>query len=173
MYRPTNKQLRVLTGLAFVACAMASAATAAAAEWQLVGYRLPENNHPCMNDPYTQAGYAWIRKDENNKTHRDQLRDTVKAQNNRASLDGPWPVRADRPVFLVAKQLRCKDYDLKAHSATSYEFITAADEAALAQIMAGKQKSQAEIVGYTFEKISRPVQELDSAGTATVVGRTQ
>lgn len=156
-----------------LATAFLTAGTASAAEWQLLGYRLPENGHPCMNDPDTQAGYAWIRKDADSKTHRDQLRATVRAQNDKASMDGPWPVRADRPVFLVAKQLRCRDYDLKTHSATSYEFIAAVDESALESIMASKQKMHAEVVGYTFEKISRPARELDAEGTATVVGRAR
>lgn len=174
MPTPTSRYARRAIAALLLALALAAAsANAAAAEWQLVGYLLPENGHPCMNDPYTGAGYAWIRKDDAGKTHRDQLRDAVKAKNAHASLAGPWPVRAERPVFLVAKQLQCRDYDLKTYPATSYEFIAAADEAALAQAMAGKQKQYPEIVGYTFEKIARPASELDAAGTATVVGRTE
>lgn len=168
---PSSRTGWTTRGTAFAAL-LSTAGFAAAADWQLVGYLLPDNGHPCVNDPYVEAGYVWIRKDEGAAAHRDQLRAAVKAQNPRATMAGPWPVREDRPVFLVAKQWNCK-VDGKTYSPINYEFIAAADEAALEETMKSKMKLYREIVSYTVEKISRPVRELDQAGTPTVVGRTR
>lgn len=172
MLSPKGFSVRLAGWTACAALGLAPAAVQAA-EWKLVGYLLPDNDHPCMNAPYKEVGYVWIRKGDSTKSYLDQLRATVKAQNSKASFSGPWPVQSERTVFLVTKQLRCRDYDLKPYSATSYEFVVAPDEAALAQIMAGKQKAHAEIVGYTFENISRPTQDLDKTGQATVIGRSR
>ena len=146
---------------------------AQAADWVFVGYRLPENGHPCINDPYTKAGYVWIRKDENTRSHQEHLKTTVKAENAKADIESPRPVRAGQSIFLVAKSVNCRDWDSKKHLVTNYMFVAAADEAGLRSRMVSEMKLYPEIADYTFEDIKRSPAKLDEAGTATVIGRSQ
>lgn len=149
------------------------ATTAHAAEWVFVGYRLLENGHPCINDPYTKAGYVWIRKDENTKSHQEQLKATVKAENAKADIEYPRAVRPGQSIFLVAKSVKCRDWNSKTHLVTSYMFVAAADEAGLRSHMVSEMKLYPDITDYTFEDITRSPAKLDEAGTATVIGRSQ
>lgn len=163
---------RALTA-AGVALACLGTPTTQAADWVFVGYRLPENGHPCINDPYTKAGYVWIRKDENTRSHQEHLKTTVKAENAKADIESPRPVRAGQSIFLVAKSVNCRDWDSKKHLVTNYMFVAAADEARLRSRMASEMKLYPEITDYTFEDITRSPAKLDEAGTATVIGRSQ
>jgi len=164
---------RTLTVAGFTLACLGTT-TAQAADWVFVGYRLPENGHPCINDPYTKAGYVWIRKDENTRSHQEHLKTTVKAENAKADIESPRPVRAGQSIFLVAKSVNCMNATTgKRQLVTNYMFVAAADEAGLRSRMASEMKLYPEIADYTFEDITRSPAKLDEAGTATVIGRSQ
>jgi hypothetical protein len=161
-----------LAALCFLAGACAPA-LAHAADWELLAYRLPDNGHPCMNDPYHEAGYVWIRKDADSALHKTQLREQVKAANAHPDFLGAHRVGGKEGAFLVTKRLRCRNYDGKSFEANDHEFLFMADEASVRSYMDDRRKKNPDVLDYTVEAISRPTQELDASGTATVVGRVR
>lgn len=163
---------RALCGLCIGAGALAPA-LAQASDWELLAYRLPDNGHPCMNDPYHEAGYVWIRKDADSAVRKQQLREQVKGENAHPDFLGARRVGGKDVAFLVTKRLRCRNYDGKNFEATDHEFLFMADEAAVHHFMDDRRKKNPDILDYSVQAISRSTQELDAAGTATVIGRAR
>ena len=161
-----------LCGLCIGAGALAPA-LAHAADWELLAYRLPDNGHPCMNDPYHEAGYVWIRKDADSAMRKQQLREQVKAENAHPDFLGARRVGGKEGAFLVTKRLRCRNYDDKSFEATDHEFLFMADEAVVRGYMDDRRKKNPDILDYTVQAISRSTQDLDATGTATVIGRAR
>lgn len=168
---PSRSLLRYFGVAGFALALLASSAQAA--DWYFVGYLLPENGHPNVNDPYSQAGYVWIRKDENTKSHFEKLKETVKAENANASVESPVLVRPEVSIFLVAKTVNGRDWNGKVHKVTNYMFVRAPDEAGLHRRMESEKKMYPEIVDYTFTNVSRATSKLDESGQATVIGRAK
>lgn len=168
-----RRRLRRTAFGALVALSTLFSQQAYAADWLFVGYLLPQTGHPCVNDPYIQAGYVWIRKDANTQSNLESLKAAVKAENPKASLESPKLVKPGKRNFLIKKSYRCTDNNAKVHLETNYDFHTDDDEAALRKYMESYMRTQPAVLDYTFEDVTRSPQELDAKGTATVVGRSK
>lgn len=158
--------------VACIGAGVLAPALAGAADWELLAYRLPDNGHPCINDPYHEAGYVWIRKDADSARHKEQLRAQVKARNAHPDLLGPRRAGSGG-AFLVTRRLRCRSYGGESFEVTDHEFLFMADEAAVRHYMDERRKKNPDILDYTVQDIGRTPQALDAEGTATVVGRSQ
>ena len=163
---------RRLLALCIGAGALAPA-LALGADWELVMYRLPANGHPCINDPYPEAGYVWIRRDADAASRREQLKAQVRGQNSHPDFRGPRRVQAGEVVYLVNKQIQCRSYGGKQYESSDYEFVVVKDEAALRSYMEDKQADHPDVRSYTYEAISRAPQDLDATGTSVVIGRAR